>query len=73
MNKRHKKKFINKCNMKTYLNSRRIKITVNANKCIPENQRSSNNIIYIIDSRKTDLKHPKKVTLLTNCYPIAMN
>ena len=64
MNRRKKKKFRKKLNNKTYYNYRRSKIISITNK-----YKDDNSILYILDSRRGNLKHLQKVTLLQNVRP----
>lgn len=73
MNKRQHKKYIKKLCCKTYYDMRRTIIYNTATKHIHSNSDNNGfNMIYVIDSKRMDLKHPKKVTLLCNCIPKSM-
>ena len=67
MNKRQKKKFKKKNRYRTYYGYRQAEIFRRLSNYIDF---KSNDIVYIIDSRRMDLKHFQKVSVLRNCYPI---
>ena len=73
MNKRQRKKFNKKLNKKSYYKYREAKIYFLCNNYLKSKGMKTNgnkfNAIYIIDSKRMDLKHPIKVELLLNCYP----
>ena len=67
MNKRQKKKFKKKYNCKTYYHMREKRIIKIAESYM--NDTDMNRLIYIVDSRRMDLKHPVSVKLFTNIRP----
>ena len=76
MNRRQKKKFEKKLHCKKYCNVRREKIM----RCVNKYGQSLNlpkkggfNMVYIVDSRRMDLKHPSKIQLLANCVPVSVS
>lgn len=68
-----KKKQLKKLGCKTYYEYRRKKITLAVSKDIGKAEPGCFNMIYIIDSRKMNLKHPHSVKVFKNCYPTRMN
>lgn len=71
MNRRRSKKYIKKRHRKSYYDVRLTLILEKANKYINTKDIDSNGImmmIHIVDSRKGNLKHPKKVQLLPNLH-----
>lgn len=72
MNRRQKKKYDKKFGMKSYYNVRRYKIYMMASK-YTEDPLNGHCIIYVVDSKRGDLKHPVKISLLTNVVPIGMS
>lgn len=73
MNKRQKKKFEKKLHYKKYYNVRRARIMkiISMHDKDEDSNKNGFDLVYIIDSRKMDLKHPKKIQLLKNCYFIS--
>ena len=74
MNKRQKKKFEKKLRCKKYCNVRRERIMMRVNKYALKLNLSKNdafNMVYIVDSKRMDLKHPLKIQLLANCVPVS--
>ena len=67
MNKRQRKKFKKKNRCRTYYGYRQAEIFRRVSNYI---DLKSNDIVYIVDSRRMDLKHFQKVSVLKNCYPI---
>lgn len=74
MNKRQRKKYEKKLKCKSYYNYRQKRILKIANKYIQNNNIHTDdyklNMVYIIDSKRGDLKHIHKVQLLLNCTPV---
>ena len=70
MNRRKSKKYIKKRHHKSYYDVRWTLILEKANKYINTKDIDSDGImmIHIVDSRKGNLKHPKKVQLLSNLH-----
>lgn len=66
MNKRKYKKFVKKFYKKSYYNVRLTKI-IN----IINMKYTGNYIPYIVDSKKSNLKHPYSINVLVNCYPVS--
>ena len=62
MNKRQKKKFDKKLNNKTYYNYRRCKLAL----ALKSYTTGENDILYIVDSKRMDLKHIKEISVLKN-------
>lgn len=67
MNKRQKKKFKKKNRCKTYYGYRQAEIF---RRISNHTDLKSDDFVYIIDSRRMDLKHFHKVAVLKNCCPI---
>lgn len=68
-----KKKQLKKLGCKRYYEYRRKKIILAASKAMEETEPGCFNIVYIVDSRKMNLKHPHSVKTFKNCYPTGMN
>ena len=68
MNRRQKKKFKKKLGCKKYIDYRNIMIAKRCAEYAKENQ-IEDYIIYVIDSRKMNSKHPVSVQILLNPQP----
>ena len=76
MNKRQYKKYVKKLKCRSYYQMRRKRIMMIADKYIKLMQPLDPyclNIVYIVDSKRMNLKHHHSVKLLGNCYPASMN
>lgn len=71
MNKRQKKKCDKKFGLRSYYEVRRHKVYMAVSKYSEEIGLERNPIVYIIDSRRMDLKHPIKISLISNAVPIS--
>lgn len=71
MNKRQYKKYVKKYNKKSYYNYRYEVIKNYIRGRYDTNEDGL--FIYIIDSRKGNLKHLKRVQCFTNVYPVSIN
>ena len=72
MNKRQYKKHLKKLKCKSYYKMREKRIVMIADKYRKPMQPLDPyclNIVYIVDSKRMNLKHPHSVKLLGNCYP----
>lgn len=65
MNKRQKKKFDKKLGCRSYYNYRYKKILNNVSKHM-----ESGDWLYIVDSKRMDLKHISKINVLKNVHPM---
>lgn len=76
MNKRQYKKYLKKYKVKSYYDMRSKLITKNLyarfNEISDVNKYNSH-LIYIIDSKRGDLKHIQKITLFSGTYPVSIN
>lgn len=73
MNKRQKKKFSSKLYQKKYINFRNRRILQIISEYYADNIDDEFNIVLITDSKKSNMKHIKKVNVLNNVQPIAIN
>lgn len=55
------------------MNTEEKKIILAASKAMEETEPNCFNMVYIVDSRKMNLKHPHSVKAFKNCYPTGMN
>ena len=72
MNKRQYKKYVKKYKRKSYIDVRYETIYDVCNKKCPNTNPNCRNIIYIEDSKRMDFKHPVKILLFENSYPISI-
>lgn len=74
MNKRQYKKYLKKLKCRSYYSMRQKRIVDIANKYINTSRNhdfDAINMVYIVDSKRMDLKHPHSVKLLCDCTPVS--
>ena len=73
MNKRQYKKLRKKLYKHRYYDVRQEMICKNISSKYSNEMKNGQNILYIVDSRKMNLKHPISIKLFFNCIPISSN